>query len=99
MNRKDTIETKIETKIETEIELKAPFERVWKALIDSTEFGQWFGVKFEVQFQPGKEVIGQITMNGHEQIPDSRRDKAFRMNEKGWGMQIKNIANFLNQNV
>ena len=30
-------------RIEKQIELKAPVSRVWRALTDYREFGEWFG--------------------------------------------------------
>lgn len=33
-----------------------------------------------------------ILESGFDKIPAHRRDEAFRMNEKGWGMQCENIA-------
>ena len=147
-------------KIETQIELKASVARVWKALTDSRQFGEWFGVKFKNQFELGKEAVGSITTPGYEhlpwkamitkieherlfaftwhpygidpkvdygketptlvefrleknqsgttlkltesgfdQVPEGRRAEAFRMNSKGWEIQMSNIDNFLNQNV
>ena len=34
-------------RIEKQIELKAPVARVWRALTDYREFGDWFGVKLD----------------------------------------------------
>src|SRR5258708_35243471 len=47
-------------RIEKKILLHAPLKRVWRALSDSTEFGTWFGVKFEDPFSPGVTVRGVI---------------------------------------
>jgi uncharacterized protein YndB with AHSA1/START domain len=33
--------------IEKQIELKAPLSRVWRALTDYREFGEWFRVKLD----------------------------------------------------
>jgi uncharacterized protein YndB with AHSA1/START domain len=46
--------------IEKKILLKAPLARVWRALSDSTEFGTWFGVKFEGPFLAGTRLRGVI---------------------------------------
>ena len=35
----------MENIIEKQIELKAPVSRVWSALTDHKEFGEWFRVK------------------------------------------------------
>jgi uncharacterized protein YndB with AHSA1/START domain len=40
-------------RIEKRILLRAPRKRVWRALADSTEFGSWFGMKFDGPFAPG----------------------------------------------
>jgi uncharacterized protein YndB with AHSA1/START domain len=139
-------------RIEKHIELKAPVARVWRALTDHREFGQWFRVKLEGPFQPGRVSRGQITYPGYEHvkwqvtvenmeperlfsfrwhpyavdaaidyskepttlvefrleataggtrltvtesgfeaIPKERRFEAYRMNEGGWNVQLKNI--------
>jgi uncharacterized protein YndB with AHSA1/START domain len=46
--------------IEKKILLHAPRKRVWRALSDSTEFGTWFGVKFDDPFTPGASMRGAI---------------------------------------
>lgn len=55
-------------RIEKQIELKAPVTRVWRALTDSREFGEWFGVKFEGPFVAGKAARGRITYPGYEHL-------------------------------
>jgi uncharacterized protein YndB with AHSA1/START domain len=47
-------------RIEKKILLRAPRQRVWRALSDSTEFGSWFGVKFDGPFAPGASLHGVI---------------------------------------
>jgi uncharacterized protein YndB with AHSA1/START domain len=145
-------------KIEKCIELKAPVARVWRALTDHREFGQWFRVKIDGPFKPGEVSHGKITHPGYEhlkwevvvqkmepeslfsftwhpyavdpqtdysqepptlvefrleqiaggtllsitesgfdKIPSHRRLEAFRMNENGWGQQIKNIESHVAQ--
>ena len=44
--------------IEKRIELKAPVSRVWRALIDHREFGEWFRVKLDGPFAPGEVSRG-----------------------------------------
>ena len=39
--------------ISKQVLLHAPRERVWQALADSTEFGTWFGMRFDGPFRPG----------------------------------------------
>jgi uncharacterized protein YndB with AHSA1/START domain len=46
--------------IQKSVLLKAPLVRVWKALTDSREFGEWFGVKFEGPFVGGAPLRGVI---------------------------------------
>lgn len=55
-------------RIEKQIQLKAPIERVWRALTDHVEFGQWFRVKLEGPFEPGKTSEGQIAYPGYEHL-------------------------------
>ena len=54
--------------IEKRIELKAPVSRVWRALTDQREFGEWFRVNLESPFVPGETAHGQITYPGYEHI-------------------------------
>jgi len=55
-------------KIEKRIELKAPVSRVWRALTDYREFGDWFRVKLERPFVAGEESRGNITYPGYEHV-------------------------------
>jgi uncharacterized protein YndB with AHSA1/START domain len=54
--------------IEKEIELKAPVSRVWRALSDHHEFGQWFRVKIDRPFVVGEVSRGQIIYPGYEHL-------------------------------
>jgi uncharacterized protein YndB with AHSA1/START domain len=58
----------MEDRIEKRIELKAPVSRVWRALTDYREFGQWFGVKLEGPFVAGQIGRGRITYPGYEHV-------------------------------
>src|SRR5579862_7764150 len=58
----------MDARIEKRIELKAPPERVWRALVDHREFGQWFGVRIEAPFVAGQAAQGQITYPGYEHV-------------------------------
>lgn len=58
----------MENSVEKSIELKAPVSRVWRALTDHAEFGEWFHVKLEGPFVPGKVARGQITHPGYEHL-------------------------------
>jgi len=40
-------------RIQKKVLLHAPLGRVWRALVDSTEFGSWFGMRFDGPFTPG----------------------------------------------
>jgi uncharacterized protein YndB with AHSA1/START domain len=55
-------------RIEKSIELNAPIERVWRALTDHNEFGEWFRVKLNGPFMPGETSRGQITYPGYEHV-------------------------------
>jgi uncharacterized protein YndB with AHSA1/START domain len=54
--------------IEKRIEINAPVSRVWRALTDYREFGEWFRVKLEGPFVPGQASRGQITHPGYEHV-------------------------------
>jgi uncharacterized protein YndB with AHSA1/START domain len=58
----------MENRIEKRIELKAPVSRVWRALTDYREFGEWFRVKLEGPFIPGQISRGHITHPGYEHV-------------------------------
>ena len=141
-------------RIEKCIELSAAVSRVWRALTDHREFGEWFRVTVDGPFVPGRTVRGHIRHPGYEHltweatiekmeperlfsfrwhpyaidpnvdystepmtrvefrlepkahggtilylmesgfdaIPQHRRFEAFRMNDRGWTEQMKNIA-------
>jgi len=55
-------------RIEKRIELKAPVSRVWRALTDYREFGEWFRVKLDGPFVPGQVSHGHITYPGYEHL-------------------------------
>ena len=55
-------------RIEKQIELKAPVSRVWRALTDYREFGEWFGVKLDGPFVQGQISRGNITYPGYEHV-------------------------------
>ena len=143
-------------RIERRVQLRAPRARVWQAIADSRQFGQWFGCALEGPFVEGAPIRGRITTPGYEhltfelfverieperyfayrwhpyavdpatdysqepttliefrleegaggtiltitesgfdQIPASRRDEAFRMNDGGWTAQTANIERYV----
>ncbi|OFW03527.1 MAG: vanillate O-demethylase oxidoreductase VanB [Acidobacteria bacterium RIFCSPLOWO2_02_FULL_67_36] len=47
-------------RIEKKVLLRAPRARVWRAIVDSREFGKWFGVKFDGPFKAGEALRGAI---------------------------------------
>ncbi|HEX5957253.1 MAG TPA: SRPBCC family protein [Hyphomicrobiaceae bacterium] len=51
------------------VDLKAPVARVWRALTDHNEFGQWFRVRLDGPFEPGALSTGQMTYPGFEHYP------------------------------
>jgi uncharacterized protein YndB with AHSA1/START domain len=55
-------------RIEKQIRLSAPRSRVWRALTDTREFGQWFGVKLSGTVAPGAKLRGPITSPGYEHV-------------------------------
>jgi uncharacterized protein YndB with AHSA1/START domain len=148
----------VSDRIEKQIELKASVSRVWRALTDSREFGEWFRVKLDGPFVAGENSHGFITWPGYEhlewnavvkviepetlfsftwhpygidpkvdystetptlvefklektatgtlltvvesgfdKVPAERRAEAFRMNENGWGQQLKNIETYVTE--
>lgn len=145
-------------RIEKRMELKAPVARVWRALTDYREFGQWFRVKLDGPFVAGQVSRGHVTYPGYEhlkweavvqkmeperlfsftwhpyaidpnadysqetptlvefrleksaggtlllltesgfnKLPKERRLEAFRRNDGGWTMQMKNIEEHVTQ--
>jgi uncharacterized protein YndB with AHSA1/START domain len=54
--------------IEKRIELAAPVSRVWRALTDYREFGEWFRVKLDGPFVAGQVSRGHITYPGYEHV-------------------------------
>jgi uncharacterized protein YndB with AHSA1/START domain len=55
-------------KIERSIQLRAGVDRVWRALTDHREFGQWFRVAIEGPFVVGQPATGYITHPGYEHV-------------------------------
>jgi uncharacterized protein YndB with AHSA1/START domain len=147
-------------RIEKSTELKASVDRVWKALTDYQEFGEWFGVKLDGPFVAGETSTGHMTVPGYEhlkweaviktidpkrffsytwhpyaieadidysqepptlvefrlestatgtllavtesgfdKIPVHRRAEAFRMNDRGWTIQMQDIEAHIMQNA
>jgi uncharacterized protein YndB with AHSA1/START domain len=55
-------------RIEKQIEIAAPVSKVWRAITDSQQFGEWFLVKMEGPFVAGQPSSGQITHPGYEHV-------------------------------
>jgi uncharacterized protein YndB with AHSA1/START domain len=58
----------MENQIEKRIEIASPVSRVWRALTDSRQFGEWFLVKMDGPFVAGQPTGGQITHPGYEHV-------------------------------
>jgi uncharacterized protein YndB with AHSA1/START domain len=58
----------MDNQIEKSIELRAPVSRVWRALTDYREFGNWFRVKLDGPFVAGQASHGHITYPGYEHV-------------------------------
>ena len=56
-------------RIERVVELAAPPARVWQALTDHEEFGQWFRVALDGPFRVGGVSRGMMTYPGCEHLP------------------------------
>jgi len=52
--------TEVSDRIDKQILLRAPRARVWRALTDHREFGEWFGMRCDAPFKPGSTVTGVI---------------------------------------
>lgn len=54
--------------IQKTAELRASLSRVWRALTDYREFGEWFRVKLDAPFVAGGVSSGHITYPGYEHL-------------------------------
>lgn len=52
--------------ISREMTVKAEAARVWRAISDYREFGEWFGVRLEGPFSAGAKARGKMTYPGYE---------------------------------
>ena len=56
-------------RIERKVLINVPRARVWRAVSDAGEFGDWFGVNFKGKtFVVGKHIQGKITYPGYEHL-------------------------------
>ncbi|MNF97766.1 hypothetical protein D3C84_806060 [compost metagenome] len=51
-------------------------------------------VKFELEDHPEGTLL-KVSESGFDHIPQTRREKAFRMDSRGWEEQMNNIEQFL----
>jgi uncharacterized protein YndB with AHSA1/START domain len=54
--------------VEAGIVLPASPQRVWAALTDHVEFGEWFRVRLDGPFVAGQSASGHVTYPGHEYL-------------------------------
>src|SRR5258708_7905515 len=59
-------------RIEKKVVLRASRARVWRALSTAAEFGEWFRVKLEGDFQEGAAIFGRITYPGYEHLKPAK---------------------------
>lgn len=55
-------------RIEKRIELHSSVSRVWRALTDYREFGEWFRVRLDGPFIAGQISTGHMTYPGYEHV-------------------------------
>ena len=55
-------------RIEKTVTLTAPRARVWQAIADARQFGEWFRVRLDGEFAVGATIRGNITYPGYEYI-------------------------------
>jgi uncharacterized protein YndB with AHSA1/START domain len=55
-------------RIEKTVTLAAPRARVWQAIADARQFGEWFRVRLDGEFAVGAAIRGNITYPGYEYI-------------------------------
>lgn len=72
-------------RIEKSLFLRAPQERVWRALSDAREFGDWFGMEFDGEFAPGKRMTGRIK-------PTKADPEVATMQKKYAGMAVELVV-------
>ena len=51
-------------------------------------------VEFRLEETPGGTLL-VLTESGFDKIPSHRREEAYRMNEGGWSVQMKNIERYV----
>lgn len=105
----ETIEAPITYKGYEHVVWKARIERI----LPQTLFSFWWhpfaveeGIDYDketptlVEFTIEDRALGlllRVVESGFDQIPEARRQKAFKMNSRGWDEQMGNIESYLNQ--
>ena len=59
---------KDQDEIKKVVDLAAPVARVWQAIADHKEFGEWFRVQLDNPFELGVTTTGNLTFPGHEDV-------------------------------
>lgn len=54
--------------IEKQVVLRAPRTRVWRALTQTQEFNEWFGVELQGSFAKGARLRGGIRHPGYQHL-------------------------------
>lgn len=55
-------------RIEKKTLIKAPVNRVWKAIADHKEYGNWFQCSIDRPFEVGQTVNGRMTIEGFDHL-------------------------------
>lgn len=55
-------------RIEKNLVLRAPRSRVWRAITNAKEFGEWFRMKLDGEITQGAKLHGKITHPGYEHV-------------------------------
>jgi uncharacterized protein YndB with AHSA1/START domain len=55
-------------RIEKQVVLQAPRTRVWRALTQTAEFNEWFGVQLQGSFAAGATLRGRVMHPGYEHM-------------------------------
>jgi uncharacterized protein YndB with AHSA1/START domain len=62
------MDTVVTDRVDKHVTLKAPRARVWRAIADAREFGEWFRVELEGPFAEGATVRGRISYPDYEHL-------------------------------
>ena len=55
-------------RIEKNVVLRAPRSRVWRAITNAKEFGEWFRMKLDGEITQGAKLYGKISHPGYEHV-------------------------------